>query len=75
MTRSINRYLKKAFIAAHYDPVVNDQMARVQNLLTMPPSLLTPKMQWHVRRAAKRGPAGLTSPRTTTAMHRGHTTT
>jgi len=75
MCDPINRYLKKAFIAAHYDPVVNDQIARVQNLLAMPPSLLTPKMQWHVRRAAKRGPAGLTSPRATSAMQRGHITT
>ena len=75
MCDPINRYLKKAFIAAHYDPVVNDQIARVQNLLAMPPSLLTPKMQWHVRRAAKRGPAGLTSPRATSAIQRGHITT
>jgi 2-polyprenyl-6-methoxyphenol hydroxylase-like FAD-dependent oxidoreductase len=54
----INRYIAKAFIAAQYDPVVNDQMARVQNLLALPPSLLTPKMQIRVRRVAKRGPKG-----------------
>ena len=54
----INRYMAKAFIAAQHDPVVNDQIARVQNLLALPPSLLTPKMQLRVRRFAKRGPVG-----------------
>ena len=54
----INRYLAKAFIAAQHDPVVNDQIARVQNLLALPPSLLTPRMQLRVRRFARRGPVG-----------------
>ncbi len=58
MTDAVNKYLKKVFVAAQYDPVVNDQLAKVQNLLAMPPSLLTPGMQMRVRRVAKRGPAG-----------------
>jgi 2-polyprenyl-6-methoxyphenol hydroxylase-like FAD-dependent oxidoreductase len=55
----INRYLANAFVAAQHDAVVNDQIARVQNLLALPPSLLTPRMQLRVRRFAKRGPVGL----------------
>ena len=55
----INRYLANALVAAQHDAVVNDQIARVQNLLALPPSLLTPRMQLRVRRFAKRGPVGL----------------
>jgi 2-polyprenyl-6-methoxyphenol hydroxylase-like FAD-dependent oxidoreductase len=58
MTDLINRYVKKTFIAAQYDAVVNDQLSRVQNLQALPPSLMTPRMQWRVRRAARRGPVG-----------------
>jgi 2-polyprenyl-6-methoxyphenol hydroxylase-like FAD-dependent oxidoreductase len=58
LTDQLNRYIKKVFIAAQHDAVVNDQLALVQNLLAAPPTLLTPRMQLRVRRGAKLGPVG-----------------
>jgi 2-polyprenyl-6-methoxyphenol hydroxylase-like FAD-dependent oxidoreductase len=57
-TDALNGYIKKAFIAAQHDPVVNDQLALVQNLVAPPPTLLAPKMQIRVRRSARLGPVG-----------------
>ncbi len=58
MCDAINRYLAKAFVAAQHDAVVNDAIARVQNLLALPPTLMKPRLMARVLRGARRGPTG-----------------
>jgi hypothetical protein len=62
-TDLINRYLAKAFVAAQHDPVVNDAVVRVQNLLAPPPSLMKPRLMRRIFRAARLGPVPTLAPR------------
>ncbi|MGZ4676918.1 MAG: NAD(P)/FAD-dependent oxidoreductase [Acidimicrobiia bacterium] len=62
-TDLVNRYLAKAFVAAQHDPVVNDAVVRVQNLLAPPPSLMRPALMRRVLRGARRGSAPTLAPR------------
>jgi 2-polyprenyl-6-methoxyphenol hydroxylase-like FAD-dependent oxidoreductase len=58
MTDRINSYVKKAIIAAQYDPVVARAMWEVQGLLAAPPSLMKPQVMIRVLRTARKGPRG-----------------
>jgi 2-polyprenyl-6-methoxyphenol hydroxylase-like FAD-dependent oxidoreductase len=58
MVDAINRYVKKAVIAAQYDSDVATALFEVQNLMAPPPSLMNPPMFLKVRRSARRGPKG-----------------
>jgi len=49
----LNGYLRKAITAAHHDPVVASAVARVQNLLAPPPSLLRPAVVLRAWRGAR----------------------
>jgi 2-polyprenyl-6-methoxyphenol hydroxylase-like FAD-dependent oxidoreductase len=55
---SLNRYVKKAVIAAQHDPAVATAIYQVQNLLAPPPSLMRPPVMMRVLRAARKGPTG-----------------
>jgi 2-polyprenyl-6-methoxyphenol hydroxylase-like FAD-dependent oxidoreductase len=55
---SLNRYVKKAVIAAQHDPVVAAAIYQVQNLLAPPPALMKPPVMLRVLRSARKGPAG-----------------
>jgi 2-polyprenyl-6-methoxyphenol hydroxylase-like FAD-dependent oxidoreductase len=54
----LNRYVKKAVIAAQHDPAVAAAIYQVQNLLAPPPSLMKPPVVMRVLRSARKGPAG-----------------
>jgi 2-polyprenyl-6-methoxyphenol hydroxylase-like FAD-dependent oxidoreductase len=54
----LNRYVKKAVIAAQHDPAVATAIYQVQNLLAPPPSLMKPPMIMRVLRSARKGPTG-----------------
>ena len=54
----LNRYVKKAVIAAQHDPAVATAMYQVQNLLAPPPSLMKPPVMMRVLRSARKGPTG-----------------
>jgi 2-polyprenyl-6-methoxyphenol hydroxylase-like FAD-dependent oxidoreductase len=58
MTDAVNRYIRKVFVAAQYDPVVARALVEMMNLLAPPPSLMRPAIYRRVRAAVKRGPAG-----------------
>lgn len=62
MVDTVNRYVKKAVIAAQYDSDVATSLWLVQNLLAPPPSLMKPPLFLKVRRGARRGPKGGASP-------------
>jgi 2-polyprenyl-6-methoxyphenol hydroxylase-like FAD-dependent oxidoreductase len=53
----LNRYVKKAVIAAQHDPDVATAIYQVQNLLAPPPSLMKPAVMMRVLRSARKGPA------------------
>ena len=59
MVDRINSYVKKAIIAAQYDPAVAKAMWEVQGLLAPPPSLMKPQVMARVLRTARKGPRGL----------------
>lgn len=59
MTGGLNRYVKKAMIAAQHDPAVASAIYEVGNLLAPPPSLMKPSVMIKVLRAARKGPAGV----------------
>jgi len=50
----MNRYVRRAVIAAQRDPVVASALWDVQNLLAPPPSLMKPKLMLRVRRYGRR---------------------
>ena len=52
-TDRINTYMRKVFVAAANDDVVNLALSRVQQLLAPPPSLFAPSLVRRVRRASK----------------------
>jgi 2-polyprenyl-6-methoxyphenol hydroxylase-like FAD-dependent oxidoreductase len=54
----LNRYVKKAVIAAQHDPAVATAIYQVQNLLAPPPSLMKPPVLVRVLRSARKGPTG-----------------
>jgi len=54
----LNRYVKKAVIAAQHDPAVATAIYQVQNLLAPPPSLMKPPMIMRVLRSARKGATG-----------------
>lgn len=54
----LNRYVKKAVIAAQHDPAVATAIYQVQNLLASPPSLMKPPVMMRVLRSARKGPTG-----------------
>jgi 2-polyprenyl-6-methoxyphenol hydroxylase-like FAD-dependent oxidoreductase len=54
----LNRYVKKAVIAAQHDPAVATAIYLVQNLLAPPPSLMKPPVLVRVLRSARKGPTG-----------------
>jgi hypothetical protein len=54
----LNRYVKKAVIAAQHDPAVATAIYQVQNLLAPPPSLMKPPVMMRVLRSARKGPTG-----------------
>ena len=54
----LNRYVKKAVIAAQHDPAVAAAIYQVQNLLAPPPSLMKPPVVMRVLRSARKGPTG-----------------
>ena len=54
----LNRYVKRAVIAAQHDPAVATAMYEVQNLLAPPPSLMKPPVMMRVLRSARKGPTG-----------------
>jgi len=58
MVNMLNRYVKRAVIAAQHDPVVGTALWDVMNLLAPPPSLMKPPIMLRVMRASRRGPAG-----------------
>jgi 2-polyprenyl-6-methoxyphenol hydroxylase-like FAD-dependent oxidoreductase len=64
-TDLVNRYLKRVFVAAQVDPEVASAVARVQNLLAPPPSLMKPAVMLRVARAARRAGASSTRARPT----------
>jgi 2-polyprenyl-6-methoxyphenol hydroxylase-like FAD-dependent oxidoreductase len=55
---TLNRYVKKAVIAAQHDPAVATAIYQVQNLLAPPPSLMKPPVMVRVLRSARKGPTG-----------------
>ena len=55
---SLNRYVKRAVIAAQHDPAVATAIYQVQNLLAPPPSLMQPPVMMRVLRSARKGPTG-----------------
>lgn len=61
MVDRINSYVKKAVIAAQYDPIVAKAMWEVQGLLAPPPSLMKPQVMARVLRTARKGPRGLSA--------------
>jgi hypothetical protein len=58
MTDLINSYVKKAIIAAQYDPVVARAIWEVQGLLASPPSLMKPPVMVRALWTARKGPRG-----------------
>jgi 2-polyprenyl-6-methoxyphenol hydroxylase-like FAD-dependent oxidoreductase len=54
----LNRYVKKAVIAAQHDTAVATAIYQVQNLLAPPPSLMKPPVMIRVLRSARKGPTG-----------------
>ena len=54
MVDLMNRYVRRAVIAAQRDPVVASALWDVQNLLAPPPSLMKPKLMLRVRRYGRR---------------------
>jgi 2-polyprenyl-6-methoxyphenol hydroxylase-like FAD-dependent oxidoreductase len=58
-TDIVNRYIRKVFIAAQHDEVVNAAMIEVQNLLAPPPSLMKPKILRRTLKASRLGPTGV----------------
>lgn len=54
----LNRYVKKAVIAAQHDPAVATAIYQVQNLLAPPPSLMRPPVMMRVLRSSRKGPTG-----------------
>jgi hypothetical protein len=57
-THAVNRYVRRAVIAAQYDEKVAMALWRVQGLLAPPPALMKPPIMLRVLRKARRGPAG-----------------
>jgi hypothetical protein len=64
-TDLVNRYLKRVLVAAQVDSDVASAVARVQNLLAPPPSLMKPAIMLRVARAARRAGASSTRARPT----------
>jgi 2-polyprenyl-6-methoxyphenol hydroxylase-like FAD-dependent oxidoreductase len=58
LVEHLNRYVKKAVIAAQHDPAVATAMYQVQNLLAPPPSLMRPPVMLRVLRSSRKGPTG-----------------
>jgi hypothetical protein len=67
----LNRYVKKAVIAAQHEPAVATAIYQVQNLLAAPPSLMKPPVMMRVLRSARKGPTGGTVNAATAAQLAG----
>jgi 2-polyprenyl-6-methoxyphenol hydroxylase-like FAD-dependent oxidoreductase len=70
----LNRYVKKAVIAAQHDPAVATVIYQVQNLLAPPPSLMKPPVMIRVLWSARKGPTGGAASAPTTARLAGQPT-
>jgi hypothetical protein len=49
-TRFVNWYMARLHRAAHHDPVPAMAFHKVANLLAPPPSVMHPRVAWHVLR-------------------------
>lgn len=61
MTKFINWYVGKLHHAAHHDAEVSVAFLKVVNLLTPPPSIMTPRIMWRVWRGNRRRPLPATN--------------